>query len=153
MRMSFPLLSASLLALVLAFGCASAPMATPERDTAAKTFAPVPDKAVVYVYRDETFGAAIKIPIVINGRIIGDTVSKSYFRIVMEPGNCEVQCKASSDSTQSVKVEAGKVYFLRQEMKMGMWAAGCMMHLMTEAEGRAAIAECKLIDAPETLPK
>ena len=149
----FPLLMASPLALVLALGCASAPMATPERDAAAKAFAPMADKAVVYIYRDESFGAGVKVPIVINSRVIGDTVAKSYFRIVMDPGTCDVLCKASSDSHQTIQVEAGKVYFFRQEMKMGMWAAGCMMHIMSEAEGRAAIAECKLIEAPEALPK
>lgn len=142
-----------LLTLSMAIGCASAPMATPERDMTAKAFSSIADKAVVYIYRDENFGGAVKIPIIVNSRIIGDTVAKSYFRIVLDPGPCEVQCKAESDSRQSFQTEAGKVYFLRQEMKMGMFVAGCMMHLIPEAEGRMAIARCKLLEAPETLPK
>jgi len=139
--------------LVLALGCASAPMATPERDTAAKSFLPVPDKAVVYIYRNENFGAAIKVPIIVNGRVIGDTVAMSYFRLVLDPGTFEVQCKAESDSKKSIQAEAGKVYFLRQEMKMGFLSAGCMMHIIPEAEGRQAVAECKLLEASESLPK
>lgn len=153
MRSRSALLATSLLSISLALGCASAPMATPERDMNAKAFAPIADKAVVYIYRDENFGGAVKIPIIVNSRIIGDTVAKSYFRIVLDPGPCEVQCKAESDSRQSFQTEAGKVYFLRQEMKMGMFMAGCMMHLIPEAEGHMAIARCKLLEAPETLPK
>jgi len=128
-------------------------MATPERDTAAKVFAPIAGKAVVYIYRDETMGAGVKIPIVVNNRLLGDTVAHSYFRIVMDPGPSQVGCKAESDSHQSIQVEADKVYFFRQEMKMGLWSAGCLMHLIPEGEGRLAIAGCKLLEAPESLPR
>ena len=138
--------------LLLLTACASAPMAVPERDSQAKQFAPAAGKAVVYIYRNENFGGAVKIPISVNSRLIGDTVANSYFRLVLDPGSYAIQCKAEKDSALTVQAEAGKVYFVWQEMKMGMWAAGCSMHLASDEEGRKAVLECKLLDAPESLP-
>ena len=128
-------------------------MAMPERDVSAKLFQPVASKAVVYVYRDENFGAAIKVPIIINQQNVGSTVAMSYFRLLLDPGPCEVECRAERDGKATFNVEAGKVYFFRQEMKMGFLVAGCMMHLVSEAEGRKAVAECRLLDGPEALAK
>lgn len=49
-------------AMVLS-GCASVPMAPAEQDTAAKQFQAPADKARLYVYRNESFGAAIAMPV------------------------------------------------------------------------------------------
>ena len=63
---------------VLASGCASVQMATPEQDSAAKTFAVKPGMANIYVYRNESMGAAIKMPVVMNGKMVGDTGAKTF---------------------------------------------------------------------------
>ena len=149
MRLHHAAAAASLLLLT---ACATAPMAVPELDAKAKQFAPVDGKSVVYIYRNESFGGAVKVPISVNNRLIGDTVAGSYFRLVVDPGTYDIQCKAEKDSTVTVQAEAGKVYFVWQEMKMGMWAAGCSMHLASDADGRKAVADCKLLAASETLP-
>jgi hypothetical protein len=52
----------------------------------AKTFAPPTDKANIYVYRNETFGAAVKLPVALDGRLVGDTASKTYFLLVVPAG-------------------------------------------------------------------
>ena len=151
MRRQAPCLLA---ALALALACAKAPMASPERDAAAKTFAPVPGKAVLYIYRDEGFfGGGVKVPIVINSRVIGDTVGKSYFRLVLDPGDYELKCKAEKDVIQTIAVEAGKVYFFQQEMKMGLLSNRCGLSTVSDDAGRAAVATCRLLDAPEVLPE
>lgn len=144
-----------LLPLALLFtGCASAPMATPERDQQAKAFAPVAERGVVYLFRDENFGAAVKMSVAVDGRLIGDTVAKSYFRLELEPGPHEILSKAEADSTLKLTVEAGKVYFVWQEVKMGLWSARCLLHEIPSAEeGRKRVAECQLLEGPTTLPK
>jgi hypothetical protein len=143
------------LPLILLFtGCASAPMATPERDQQAKTFAPVAERGVIYIFRDESFGAAVKLPLVVDGRLLGDTVAHSYFRLELEPGTHEILSKAEADSTLKLTVEAGKVYFVWQEVKMGLWSARCLLHEIPSAdEGRKRVGECTLLEGPSTLPK
>ena len=56
---------------LLAGGCASVPMASDDKDAAAKSFAAKAGKANVYVYRSESLGAAIKIPVVLDGKLVG----------------------------------------------------------------------------------
>ncbi len=75
-----------LLAISLLAGCASVPMSTPAEDASAKQFAPVDGKSVLYVYRNETFGAAIKMDLDVDGKPVGETASKTYFRFVLDPG-------------------------------------------------------------------
>ena len=45
------------------FGCASVPMGDAKQDAALKTFSIPADKAGIYVYRNESFGAAVKMDV------------------------------------------------------------------------------------------
>jgi len=138
-------LSAILIA-VFASGCASVPMASIEKDSAAKTFAVKPDKANIYVYRNESMGAAIKMPVALDGKLVGDTAAKTYLLLEVAPGKHTVVSKTENDSNLSVDTAAGKNYFVWQEVKMGMFAARSSLQLVDEAAGKAGVAECKLID-------
>jgi len=131
---------------LLLVGCASVPMANIERDNMAKTFAPQADKANIYVYRNETFGAAIKLPVALDGRLVGDTASKTYFLFVVPPGEHKLITKAENDSILPLMVEAGRNYFVWQEIKMGLWAARANLQLVDELTGRKGVEECKLIE-------
>jgi hypothetical protein len=131
---------------LLLVGCASVPMANIERDNMAKTFAPQADKAKIYVYRNETFGAAIKLPVALDGRLVGDTASKTYFLFVVPPGEHKLITKAENDSILPLMVEAGRNYFVWQEIKMGLWAARANLQLVDELTGRKGVEECKLIE-------
>ena len=59
MMMSRLLAAGALAVVVLASGCASVPMATSGQDAAAKSYNVKPNKANIYVYRNEQMGAAI----------------------------------------------------------------------------------------------
>src|SRR4051794_28693902 len=89
-----------LAALAMLFaGCAAVPMADPAMDAEMKTFAPAPEKVRLYVYRNESFGAAIKMPVVLDGKILGDTAAQTYLFAEIEPGNHQLVSKTENDST------------------------------------------------------
>lgn len=125
-------------------GCASVPMASPEKDQQAKTFAVAPGKANIYIYRNESMGAAIKMPVVADGRAIGDTAAKTYLLVEAAPGKHTLVSKTENDSTLELATEAGKNYFVWQEVKMGAFAARSQLQLVDEAAGKAGVAECTL---------
>jgi len=135
--------------LVLASGCASVQMASPEQDTAAKSYAAKPGKANIYVYRNETMGAAIRMPVALDGRLVGDTASKTYLLLEVNPGSHTVVSKTENDSTVTVDAVAGRNYFLWQEVKMGLMAARSALQEVDEATGKAGVAECKLIQVTQ----
>ncbi len=127
-------------------GCVSVPMASADKDMTAKSFTSKPGKANLYVYRNETMGAAIKIPVVLDGKYVGDTASKTYFLFEVAPGQHELISKGENDSVLQLMVQAGSNYFVWQEMKMGAFAARSKLQSVDDATGKAGVAECKLIE-------
>ena len=126
-------------------GCASAPMADPRLDAEAKTFRPSPGKAGVYIYRNETFGAAISMDIALDGRVLGPTASKTYYYVEVMPGPHTVRGKAENESTVSFQALADRLYFIWQEVKMGLFMARNELQLVDEATGRAGVMESQRI--------
>jgi PBP1b-binding outer membrane lipoprotein LpoB len=110
-------------AVILATGCASVPMESPEKDAAAKAFTVKPDRANIYVYRNESMGAAVKMPVALNGKLVGDTAAKTFMKLEVPAGEHTLLSKTENDSSVKVNAAAGKNYFVWQEVKMGMWAA------------------------------
>jgi hypothetical protein len=141
-------LAGTALVIALASGCASVQMAAPEQDTAAKSFAVKPDKANIYVYRNENFGAAMKMPVALDGKLVGDTAAKTYLMLEVAPGSHTVVSKTENDSAVTVNAAAGRNYFLWQEVKMGMMSARSDLKQVDEATGKAGVAECKLVQPP-----
>jgi hypothetical protein len=134
-------------AVVLASGCASVQMASPEADKAAKSYTVKPGTANIYVYRNEQFGAAIKMPVALDGRLVGDTAAKTYLLLQVAPGAHTIVSKTENDPSITVNAVAGRNYFVWQEVKMGMMSARSALHLVDDAQGKAGVAECNLAAA------
>lgn len=130
---------------LLMSGCASVPMASTSADAQAKTFAPVPDKAVLYIYRNETMGAAIKMPLLVDGMSVGDTAAHTYVRKELPPGEHTITSKTEKDATLTIDMLAGKIYYVWQEVKMGMFAARSALHQVDAEKGQKGVEESKLI--------
>lgn len=126
-------------------GCASVPMASLDQDAKAKDFTPRPDKATLFIYRNETFGAAIPITVSVNERTIGQTASKTYFRFNVNPGRYKIKAHAENVAELSVDAIAGRNYYIWQEMKMGMWSARANLTQVDDSTGQAGVSESKLI--------
>lgn len=139
------ILAASLVASVTLSGCASVPMASAEMDKQAKQFTTVPDKAKIYIYRDENMGAAVKMPVLLNGMAVGDTVAKSYILREVEAGEHTIISKTENDAELKLTTDAGKNYYVWQEVKMGAFSARSKLHLVDDAKGQKSIEACKLV--------
>ncbi|RUL72711.1 DUF2846 domain-containing protein [Dyella choica] len=143
------LVTAALGAALLMTGCASVPMASKDADANAKTFAPSQNMASLYIYRNETFGSAIKMPLLIDGMTAGDTVAHSYVFKTLPAGKHTIVSKTENDPSLTIDMTAGQTYFVWQEVKMGAFAARSALHLVDEAAGRKGVGDCKLILAPQ----
>jgi hypothetical protein len=140
-----PLLALVVAAALLASGCASVPMADTTQDTAAKTFVAPRDKAGIYIFRNETFGAAVKMDVFVDGQPLGETVAKSYFYVEVEPGIRTVTGKSENESSVRFHALAGKLYFIWQEVKMGLLYARNELKLVDEKEGRTGVMESQRV--------
>jgi hypothetical protein len=131
--------------VLLLSGCASVPMAPMDQDAKAKEFLFAPGKASVYIYRNETMGAAIPMTVTINGKALGQTAAQTYFRLNVMPGKYNVESHAENVSSLPLSVEPGKNYFVWQEVKMGMWMARSLLQQVDDQTGRAGVMESKLV--------
>ena len=128
-------------------GCANVPMASADADSKAKTFvAPSDGHANLYVYRNETMGSAIKMPLLLDNTSIGDTGPHTYVLRQVTTGKHTIVSKTEKDVSVDFTAQAGQNYYVWQEVKMGMWAARSALHVVDEKAGQEAIKECKLIE-------
>ncbi|MAG65962.1 DUF2846 domain-containing protein [Pseudomonas sp.] len=138
------LFSAVLVAAAMATGCASINKAPSAMNTEAKQFNTHPDYAQVYVYRNETFGAALSMPVSVDGRQAGTTGPKSFFRFQLEPGQHTISSQNGASSLL-LNTEANRNYFVWQEVKMGLVSGGSKLQVVSEQQGRAGVQQCTMI--------
>ncbi len=137
------LLISSLLIVGLV-GCASVPMGDPKQDAALKEFSAKPGVAGIYVYRNESFGGAVTMSVDIDGRVLGKTASNTFLYKEVKPGKHTVTSEAENSDSVVVNAMAGKLYYIWQEVKMGLLSARTKLHLVGAEEGKKGVLETNL---------
>ena len=135
--------------IILLSGCASKPTnyASTEQDRGAKEFSPPIGKASLYIYRNENFGSLVPMPVTLNNKSLGETGGKTYFKINVPPGNYTISGQAENLSLAEITTEAGKNYFVWQEVKMGVWKARNQLKQVADSIGRSGVQESKLLSS------
>ena len=114
-------------------------------DKLAKEFKTDPDFANLYICRNESFGWAVHMPVLVNDKLIGRTEAQSYFYIKLEEGRQNI--KSLTEQIQSIYVDTTKVknYFVWQEVKMGTWVANSMLHSMSDEDGKKCVQSSHML--------
>lgn len=124
-------------------GCASVPMASMEADSSAKQFLPGKGYSNIYLYRNETFGAAVSMTVSLDGKVMGRTGPQTYFLWEVAPGKHEIASHTENTARITIDAKEGRNHYVWQEVKMGMWQPGSQLQEMNEEEGRKGVLECK----------
>ena len=136
----------ALISLLLA-GCASVPMESTQKTSDAKQFLPPSEgKAGLYLYRYGSFGAALKKDIWLDGKCVGETARNTFFYEEVDAG---IEHKISTESEFSpndlmLKTDSGKLYFIQQYIKFGVFVGGAGLKLIDEKEAKKQIEELSL---------
>ncbi len=130
--------------LALTTGCASVQKASPQEDNAAKAFKSNPEYSQVYVYRNETLGAALSMPVTVDGKTAGNTGPKSYFKFNLPAGKHTLTSQGDK-SVLDINTENGKIYYVWQEVKMGVMSGGSKLQLVDTDKGQKGVKQCTLI--------
>ncbi|MDK2122643.1 DUF2846 domain-containing protein [Parachitinimonas caeni] len=125
-------------------GCASVPMGDPAKDAELKKFSSKPEVAGVYIYRNESFGGAVKMDVAVDGKELGSTAAKTYLYTEVAPGKHTVTSKAENTAELTLDAVAGKLYYVWQEVKMGVMSARSKLSLVDEETGKKGVNESKL---------
>jgi hypothetical protein len=129
-------------------GCASVPMGNVKQDMVLKNFNAPNDKnkAGVYVYRNEFIGAAIKMHVRMDGKVLGTTAANTYLYKEVEPGEHIISSEAENTDTLTIDAKKGTLSYIWQEVKMGFLFARSKLHLVSEKEGRKGVLESDLAE-------
>lgn len=122
----------SVFAFLILVGCTSAsgPLYT-EKDNLQ---APAPDKALVYIYRVDTFIAAtVTADFLDNGKNVGAVNVGGYIAYEVDPGEHELLTETSRiDKTVYLSMEAGKTYYIRLDYDPGVWTGAFLIRNIPE---------------------
>jgi Protein of unknown function (DUF2846) len=98
-------------------GCTTVPTATPEEAKAAARMEVPPGRALIYVVRPGTMDLLSKYRVKINGKVIGELPTGSYFVVESNPGEIEVASNVAGHPLNlSVAAEAGQRYYVEQQV-------------------------------------
>ena len=142
------ILGLSIILLMFIFtSCASTSKATGDKDEAAKAFNTNPDKGVVYLYRPgRMVGAAGQTQIKINGQDAGGSGPGTYFQWELEPGTYTFSCYTSeSSAVVELDIKPNKLYFLRQDTRIGINSGRVTLKEVDESTGKDAVKGYKLL--------
>ncbi|MFL9925714.1 DUF2846 domain-containing protein [Herbaspirillum lusitanum] len=125
-------------------GCASVPMGDPQQDAALKTFTAPQGKSGVYIYRNESMGASVKMDVAIDGEATGQTAANTYLYKELTPGKHVISSTAENTDTLEIDAKPGILTYVWQEVKMGVLYARNKLHLVSDDEGKKGVLETKL---------
>ncbi len=104
-------------------------------------------KSVIYIVRPSAFGFLIPITVKIDDREIGTTMAEKYLYAIESPGEHTITAKAENNAELVLTTEAGKTYFIQQDIRMGLIMARNKLNLIDAEEGKRKLAKCKLPDS------
>lgn len=102
------------------------------------------DKALIYVLRPTMAGNKIQTKLAVDGEWKGVNRGKNYFFFMLHPGEHYFCSLAENHSLLTLKVEAGKTYYIQQHVEMGILKARNRLDQMTEEEGKKKLADVHL---------
>jgi hypothetical protein len=124
-------------------------------DAKAKQFAPDPNAALVYAFRDNSFtGQHLVSRLVVNKRVVAENGRNEFSVVTMKPGEYDLECAAGQESNAGVSflhnlkkmpvhltAEAGKVYFVQEVFKA---VGGFSLKPVSQKEAEPIIKKGKL---------
>ena len=100
------------------------------------------DMALVYVFRPATMGAAIRTWAFADDQLIAVSKARGYSFAQVPAGTRLFWGKAENTSGVEVTVEAGKTYYFKVGLRMGLAKARVNMEEISAAEADGLFAKC-----------
>lgn len=143
-----PSLIIAALGLLFLSGCASVPMESEQMSNQVKQYnSPQPGKAGIYVFREDTVvGAALKKDVWIDKECVGETAKGVFFYHEVDGDSSHTISTESEFSPNDLILETvrGKLYFIEQFIKMGLFVGGAGLREVDTETGKKEVSGLKL---------
>lgn len=128
-------------------GCGSASLAPAKTDTLAKLMLPVEGKALIYLFRNSPPSNGWTIHVTLDGNDMGVTGGQDYFRWEVNPGEHIVISKTSDWSGLVINAEAGRVYYVWQDIGVGLFVPTSELKLVDRVTAEINLRSCYLVES------
>ncbi len=133
----------SLIILVLSFavlsGCATTNYAEKPAQITSEA-----DTGLIYFYREKSFvGGGVSYAVSENGVKLGALKNGTFFIVRATPGRHFYEAKTESGESVRIDVEAGRTYYVRGSVKMGVLAGRPELVQVTAAEAAGKLEKLK----------
>jgi hypothetical protein len=105
---------------------------------------PPADKAVVYIIRPTIMGFAVPMRVDCDSFQVGWINAKTFLYTILDPGTHTFKCLAENEVHLDVNLEAGKVYYYEEQVKMGFAYARTKLKPLNEEEGKKRLEKCSI---------
>lgn len=122
-------------------GCASTHQIHPFPDQAKELENPKYSR--IYLLRPTIFGAAIPMDVFENDSRIGTTGPRGYLCWEREPSEIRLKGKGENESSITLYLKEGQVYYVQQHISMGFLYARNWLEQLSDQEGKKKLAKCK----------
>lgn len=133
----------AVIATLLCAACASTPEAPASSDAEAKRFESAVNAAIIYLYRPSAPGGGAASTIWIDGRLIGESLATTFFRVAVRPGRNRITASGGDVGRLEIDTQADGVYFVEtQVLGESQGAATTIFRSVAPETGKAAIMRC-----------
>ena len=103
-----------------------------------------PDKGLVIFYRSSYFkGGAIRFNLNHSDGPMGQLSGGTFLYKYLEPGDHTFWSQVISQDSIVINVEAGKVYYVKGEVRMGVFAGRPQFTQMSESQAKSDLSKLK----------
>lgn len=110
-----------------------------------KRFEALPDKAVVYLYRDRPDFVDRPASLTLDGLGVGSTHPGTYYRLELAPGRHRIAGFAGDAGIFEFNAAAGKLYFVRHIVSRLLVFDQSLFYLVSEEQGRNAVLRYEML--------
>jgi len=124
-------------------GCSQLPPSP--ADIQAKKFEAVPDQAVIYIVRNDPDFSRDGATPMLDHAVTVTTYPGTYYRWEAAPGAHHIAGFAADAGNMTIKVEAGKIYFVQQSYVPGPFMPRSHFHHVPSNRGRSLVMRSELV--------
>jgi opacity protein-like surface antigen len=145
LRAGFAVSGALLLGVLL--GPLSAPPVHAQEDAQRTT--PPPGKALLFIFRSDREPRAAQIPVAVNAVYVGDLEDGTFLAVSVDPGKTFLRSGDRVLTMFSFQTAPDQTYFVWVEAVHGLTLVQTEMRLVSEEEGRRALAQSRAVTPAE----
>ena len=102
------------------------------------------DEAAIYIIRSERVGGAIPLEVLIDGKLLGATVARSYLYAVLTPGIHMLESRGDIRSTLEVELKPGTITYVSQVVELQyLTSPRTRLRIANSSQGREWVKELK----------